>query len=365
VKVPQTFFKQKSFTKKEVDRNDSKASLVRAGSLKKANFSSILSAPASNSTSSEAIKDASVTVLGLQSLTELSLSHNLITSLDGFDSLGAKIEILDVEYNNLDLSRDKDEQLKMITCLCTLTQLNELRLNCNTSSNLLGDITSALFKVCPSMKSFNGQTVTGLTLAEINEGGRNDEVNEGLESAAYSDDSDEETTYGRIETNEIELEKGKTISRKGSARKGSQSAIRNILTIDDVSMMDLQFKDLLSTCKDTLSVMLTLADQTATGDVSIIENISPIPVEVDNEKINISTKINFDDTADKGTINVDDSKYLRRSFTFLSEYDEEVEERFKLRSESGATNRSVSKVGQDPLPCPPAKRSDSKGDLRY
>jgi hypothetical protein len=374
VKVPQTFFKQKSI-KKEIDKNETKASLVRAGSLKKANFSSIVSAPSTTSISSEASKDASVTVLGLQSLTELSLSHNLITSLDGFNSLGAKIEILDIEYNNLDLSRDKDEQLKMITCLRTLTQLNELRFNCNASSNLLGDITAALFKACPSMKSFNGQTVTGLTLSEINEGGKNNEDNEVLETAAYSDDSDEETTYGRIETNETEIEKEKPISRKGS-----RSAIK-VLTIDDVSMMDHQFKHLLSTCKDTLSVMLTLADRTATGDVSTIENIPPIAEKVDNEKVDNekvdnekvdkekvdnSTKINFDaDTTEEKTSNVDDSKSLRKSFTFLSEYNEEVEERFKSRSESGATNRSISKVGQDPLPCPPAKRPDSKGDLRY
>lgn len=387
VKVPQTFFKQKSISKKDIDRNDSKASLVRAGSLKKANFSSILSAPSSTSVSAEATQDATVTVLGLQSLTELFLSHNLITSLDGFDSLGSKIEILDFENNNLNLNGDKDEQLKFITRLSALTQLNELRLTFDASSNLSGDITSALFEACPSMKSFNGQTLTGLTLAEINETARNNEITEQSESAVYGDDSDEETAYGKIENDEIELEKGPSMERRGSR------SAKNILIIDDVSAMDLQFKDLLSTCKDTLSVMLTLADQTAIGDVSIIENTSV--VEKVNKKRNLSTKINFDvnttDTAandstlpvaekaekelnlstqidfDVNTTDLlNDSKALRKSFTFLSEYDEEVkEQRSRVRPESGAANRGISQVGQDPLPCPPAKRPDSKGDLRF
>jgi hypothetical protein len=79
--------------------------------------------------------------------------------------------------------------------------------------------------------------------------------------------------------------------------------------------------------------------------------------------MNLSTQINFDvNTTDL----LNDSRALRKSFTFLSEYDEEVEEqRSRVRPESGAANRGISQVGQDPLPCPPAKRPDSKGDLRY
>jgi Leucine-rich repeat (LRR) protein len=94
VKVPQTYFKQK-LANKVVSESSSKVSLQASKqrsssvSLPKRRFSSTSVGPSPSIAMSEGM-DSSTTVLGLLALTEISLTHNQITSLDGLDSLGCK-----------------------------------------------------------------------------------------------------------------------------------------------------------------------------------------------------------------------------------------------------------------------------------
>jgi hypothetical protein len=285
-------------------------------------------------------------------------------------------------------SREKEESL--VANMRVLRQLSELRLFSSTRSlscdGISLQLATALFDVCPSIKSIDGQTVAGKIWQE--DDGEVEKEND-VESSTIPDycssDSDDQSEYDRgTETQSSE--------RRKSNRPGSAAAIKEILQIDDVPLMEGHFKDLLSNCKDTLTVMLKLADSgeiavealeaedsSGIADVSInagtdsvVEKKESSAIDSTSREMKVNSIANFMPAtvftlANLKAVNTrndsDNQEVNRKTFTFLSEeIFDEPKKALKTRVPMLRDN-SLSKDHAS-LPFPPTKEKESI-KLRY
>ena len=264
VRIPQTFTKKKSLSKIDINinNNTTKAPLKRTNS----NVGS-MSSRSTGVNNKE--KEGSVVVLGLLALTELNLSNNEITSLEGINSLGIKMEILNVSYNSIDLTGDKIDNF--ITILSSLKSLNELQIERSGYDDSIVDINALLFKSCPNLKSIDGQLVTGeRKIGDISENEENYEKNIHYDS---SDSDEENDTYNeegdkdkdKFSSAASSITKRQSFSKRRVSISGSKTAIKEIAQIDDVLFLEGQFKKVLTNCRDTWTTFLKLTEGTGTS----------------------------------------------------------------------------------------------------
>lgn len=255
VKVPQTFMKRKNVSassSREVSSSSSTSKLQKGSVLVSASAKNLPSTSASSSAINrqDSGRDSSTTTLGHLALTDLYLSHNQISSLDGLNSLGTKIEVMDIEFNCMDLSREKTESLAAV--MSTLKQLNELKINKAGYGGNSKVLNAALFASCSSLTIIDGQSATGeVRVEDLREAVLTYEKNTNYGSD--SDDSDYEDASGPA------LLKKQASSRRRVSLTGSATAIKEIAQIDDVTILEGNFKKVITNCKETWTAFLKLS----------------------------------------------------------------------------------------------------------
>jgi hypothetical protein len=99
--------------------------------------------------------------LGMANLTEIYVSNNCLPSLEGLDSLGVAIEVLDLSKNKLEVS----SSMSVVSSLAPLKNLQDIRLGNNPGLGLDSDQKAAynlmecIRNSCPSVLSMDGRII--------------------------------------------------------------------------------------------------------------------------------------------------------------------------------------------------------------
>lgn len=258
-KIPQTYTKQRNPSARsdldsvcnlnrsvstEMTRKMSTSKLFVSGNI------SISAMSTRSRSSSIDFKEETVTVLGMRSLTDVFLSYNQIASVDGLDSLGTKIEVLDINNNLMNFSSGKSENL--LESISTLKRLSELRMASSDDDINLLELKALLFKACPLLKAIDGRELSGEVWSSSSQ--LEPSLQERSDIDLHYDSSDNEDVTENPEQAEIRRKTSLTSLRKVSV-SGSATAVKEIALIDDIPTMEGQFKTLLSNCKKTLAVL--------------------------------------------------------------------------------------------------------------
>lgn len=194
-------------------------------------------------------KDETVTVLGMRALSEVFLSNNLIVSLDGLDSLGTRLEVLDIRCNQLQLSADKSGP--MMESLGTLKRLKEFKIGSMSDEKGSFELQMMLIGVCPMLRAIDGRVISDNPLPVRTDLSKI-ETAQDIDVNYDSDESEDD-----CETADLPEIKRKVslISTRKVSISGSATALREVVHIDDIPTMEVQFKTLLHNCKSTLAVL--------------------------------------------------------------------------------------------------------------
>ena len=215
------------------------------------NMSSIGSASERSRSSSVDFKDETVTLLGMRSLREVFLSDNLIISLDGLNTLGTKLEVLDIEKNRLELCAHKS--LAFVECIGTLKRLKELKIDSKGDEKTSLELQAILIGACPMLRTIDGRIlVEEAPSVQVPEDFTMAIIPQDVETNYDSNDSEDEDVTADL--HEIKRKISLTSLRKVSV-SGSAAALKEVGQIDDIPTMEVQFKKLLSNCKSTLAVL--------------------------------------------------------------------------------------------------------------
>ena len=352
VKISQTFTKKKSLSMKASEQNTTKLKSMTSAK----NPSSLSARIASSST-----KDASIASVASLALTDVYLSCNQITSLDGLNTLGLKIEVLDIDFNLLDLGTDKTSSI--VSIISSLRHLNELNVNKRRYIDNSKDLMAALFAGCPSLKLIDGETVTGdMRTEEQIEKEQGYEKNVHYDSSDSGDESDEDM---KPKSQPISSQKqAVSNSKRRVSVSGSATAIKEIAQIDDVSQLEGRFQKILTNCSDTWTSFLRLADNT--GILS--ESSSPVrPLK--KPELEFKKASNSKSGVPASLITSEPNGTTPHGFTFVS-LGEKPCELLPPKLNIGICN-SPKGVGPDPngvslpLLSPNMHGSSNAGELRY
>ena len=353
VKISQTFTKKKNLSMKasEQTSNSSKLKLTTAAK----NPRSLSARIASTST-----KDASIPAVALLALTDVYLSCNQITSLDGLNSLGLKIEVLDIDFNLLDLGKDKTSSI--VSIISSLRHLNELNVNKRRYIDNSKDLMAELFAGCPSLKLIDGETVTGDIRTE-----EQIDKEQGYEKNVHYDSSDSDESDEDMKPKSQPMISSQKQAVSNSKRRvsvsGSATAIKEIAQIDDVSHLEGRFQKILTNCSDTWTSFLRLADNT--GILS--ESSSPVrPLRKAEFELK---KANLKSSAQTSLLTSDPNGATPQGFTFVSLGERPIE--ILPQKLNIGICKSPKNVGPElaavslPLLSPNMNSSSNTGELRY
>ena len=280
VKISQTFTKKKNMSMKAIEQSTNNS--LRLKSMTSAKNPGSLSSRVASSSK----KDPSIPAVALLSLTDVYLSCNQITSLEGLNTLGTKIEVLDVDFNLIDLGKDKTSSIVLI--VSSLRHLNELNVNKRRYIDNSTDLIAALFSGCPSLKLIDGETVTGDVRTE-EQTGKEEGYEKNIHYDSDSDDSDTEINPTPSEQPTILSKKNGTQNSNSTSKRrvsvsGSATAIKEIAQIDDVTHLEGRFQKILSNCTETWTSFLRLTDTTGTSS-ALSSPIKPLKkTEIESKK---------------------------------------------------------------------------------
>jgi Leucine-rich repeat (LRR) protein len=229
----------------------SSLSMSRKPSMSKMNMCMTLGSDRSRSASVDFVdfKDETVTVLGMRALTEVFLSHNRIVSFDGLDSLGTKLEVLDIKSNPLELGGDKAGA--MMESMGSLKRLKELKIGSMGDEKGSLDLQMMLLGVCPMLRAIDGRVLTD-NLLPVRDDLSKIDIAQDIDVNYDSNESEDDCETADLP--EIKRKVSLISTRKVSV-SGSATALREVAHIDDIPTMEVQFKTLLYNCKNTLAVL--------------------------------------------------------------------------------------------------------------
>jgi hypothetical protein len=207
--------------------------------------------------------------LGMTDLTEVYVANNNLKSLDGIDSLGVSIEVLDVTRNRLDTVNSAAGIASMVSCLAPLKKLQDIKLRDNpglegsvgaTSSEK--NLMECILNSCPSVLSLDGKIIREVVI-------ENDEllmkdvlvVPDDLEpsskkikgkkgGADEEDDDDDNSDY------EDDHNAGRAIPTL---------SLKDFLTEEQIAVKEREISDLLMHSKETLQLASTVFAVDYTG----------------------------------------------------------------------------------------------------
>jgi Leucine-rich repeat (LRR) protein len=227
------------------------SAMSRKPSMSKMNMCMTLGSERSRSSSVDFLdfKDETVTVLGMRALTEVFLSHNQIVSMDGLDSLGTKLEVLDMRSNLLEFGGDKSSA--MMESMSSLKRLKELKIGTMGDEKGVFELQMMLIGVCPMLRAIDGRVLSDEALP-VREDLTKIDIAQDVDVNYDSNESEDD-----CETPDLPEIKRKVslISTRKVSVSGSATALKEVAHIDDIPTMEVQFKTLLYNCKSTLAVM--------------------------------------------------------------------------------------------------------------
>ena len=206
-------------------------------------LSSVASARAMTTARTDATGAATATILGVQTLTDVHVSHNRIVSLDGLDSLGANIEVLDLEHNLIDV--EGGDPRAMAATLASLQRLTELKLRANGGAHDIPDaLAEAVLSACPLLR---GLTTASSSSGANGHGGQEDaEVGGGGDDrGTYDSDGDGDDDY-----DDFRRAKGPTVTKRD---------LKAPVANDDLLRMEGGFKSLVGACRVSLKHLQAIA----------------------------------------------------------------------------------------------------------
>jgi len=181
------------------------------------------------------------TILGVQTLTDVYVSHNRITTLDGLDSLGANIEVLDLEHNLIDVVGG--DPRAMAATLASLQRLTELKLRANHGAPEIPDaLAEAVLSACPLLRGLT--TATSSSSSGAGGGEEGDALVErrvdGSDDGDGEDDDDDDF-------------------RKAKGPAPTNRDLKAPVANEVVLSMESGFKSLIGTCRVSLKHLQAIA----------------------------------------------------------------------------------------------------------
>ena len=230
LRIPQTYSRQN----KTLDSATATAAAVADGSTSTSTLRK----------SSSAALSAEPTVLGHARLTEVFLSGNKLVSLEGLETIGTHLELLDLTANAIEADHSLSHLLK-------LSKLRQLKLADNPvkrDADAMKQLASLLKKKCHLLEAFDDEpSFVGITPglgADAPVNGKPEE-----EGPASSDD-------------EQDAGDGDADANKHNANYAAPTlSLRNLKTAEEIVSMESEFKELLSSCKETLFSILLKPDE--------------------------------------------------------------------------------------------------------
>ena len=275
IRIPQTYCKQ---APPREDNSSSSSGYSKSGgalshrSTGTGRMSTNPSARTVGSSRTDGGGQEAVVVLGMNTLTDVHLSHNSIASLDGLDSLGANIEILDLDSNRMDLCGNVQP---LVAALASLQRLVDIKLRNNLEQGEIPDeLAEALLSACPRLRglataSSSSGSNTGVSDdKEASTSGRNT----GDGGGSDSDDDDDQ-------------------ARAQAAAQGTSQLQRLVADLkepvanEDIMKMEGSFKQLLGNCKDGLLTLVRIAGGPADDDDDRVDEPRTETVVRSNAKV--------------------------------------------------------------------------------